>query len=571
MPIRIRPVLADPSGLPAGLPVRRAVPEDYGSGVGAIAYQAGRDLRDTGLSGMDQLLRINKELQQEDEKLDISTKMAQLKIDFAQREAEIRDAGVEPKDYAATVNQELRRLTQEAEGALKYPASLSRFRQHVAPYLAEQGVAAIRDGVKLQHQAILLTDSLNAKEETNAAVFGTPEERQAAFGARLSRIEDYTRRGILSGEQAAAKSQEFLHDVERGGVLRDYQNPMLRGVVIDNLLTGRHKHMGATEQIELAETLQNRSDAREKQAAAEREKAAKKEYDATVNDLYTRASPLSEKRLTPADLDAELKAKGLVLDRTDRAALEAQMTKEPEEAPSDPLIRSQVMADVLSMRPQISESRLRDLNTQHTGTTRSLNFKDYQTALGHRTSRMTALESKAESRDVRDYAEADRALRVGLGIPDIVSDRIDPKRLVALDWARQELNNRAWPQEGKSAENPQAVVKELLPRAQMLLGSSAKLDMDQVRELMPVELKQAPNPAAMALVLEEGRKAGRYAPGQYESFRRLVVDYKRAWNIHHQDILDKMQTPAAAPKPTGQPAAGGEGGQGDRFMPGKLK
>ena len=323
--------------------------------------------------------------------------------------------------------------------------------------------------------------------------------------------------------------------------------------------------MRPEEQLELAETLQNRIDTRAEKAERAREEAAKKEYTATVDDLYARASPLAgADRMTPEQFTTEITRRGLTLHRTDFEAIQNQLTKEADEAPSDPTVRARVMADVLSMNPRYSEADLRQLNEAHRGSVRALSGKDYQTALTHRTSRISAIEGKTESRTTRDYHQADTLLRSGLGIPDIIPDKFDPIRLQALEWARQELNTRSWPTNGRTpSENALTAVKDILPRAKALLGDNATMNMEQIRSLLAStapELATAPNAADMMLRLEAGRKSGRYNDVQYENTRRLVVEFKRAWVIHFQNAAGAT-TPSAPAGPKPAAPSGGGGGR----------
>lgn len=544
----------DVGGLPQG---PRLDPQDFAHsstfGLKAVARAAGDVAEELGQIAAEQA-RIKKTIADEQERVDAETAINLYKVKAADNALDVKNDPSIPADQYATQIEERNRRDREVFGKdLKTHKSRLMYERGAEGIQTAATIHARAEGFATQISGLKVAMDDKRRDLEITAVSHPDEAKRTEAKMQIQADIDYYRaKGFYGADEAIALRAGSRARVQEGEVRRDFRDPTKRQQVIDRLVDFGYTGLTTEKQATLAVTLQHEHDTQIAKAEAKAEKQAKKAYDGLVNDYYTRASPLAgADRLTPAQLEADLRSRGVTLGREDRAAIETQMLKDPDEAPSDPIIRARVMSDVLSMNPQMSENELRQLNAQHRGGVRTINSKDYQSALSHRTSRVTAIETKAESREVRDYHQADQLIRTSLGIPDIIPDRIDPKRLQALAWARQELQNTSWPTNGRKPEKPALdAIRTIIPQAKQMLGDNAVMEMDQIRTLLKgaaPDLAQQPDAAKMGMLLHENQKAGKYSPGQYENIRRLVVEFQRAWVIHFENQAAQWRPVPAAP------------------------
>jgi hypothetical protein len=556
------------AGVPAATPMARQEASASGYGIAARAFSG---LAHTVATTGNELLRIQGALQAEDAKLDMQTRFNQLKLDFGLRESELRGSlampqpgGVtattgpmlgqdeaapaptgqlQPKDYATVYAKEIDTLADASIKGLKYPGMERQYRAMIAGYVGTQKIEALNRGIKLQHEAMVLTDGLAAREEATAAVFGTPEERAQAFAARTSRIRSFVETGIYSGEKGAAMMQEFLGQVERGEVSRDLRDPDRRPVIMDRLVSGGYKHIPPAEQLSMARTEQDRYDTRARQAEVDARREFKEEQDVIVSDLYARAG---DKSLTKAEFE-QWRVRWRI-GREDSAAIlnELERVREEKEAPSDPATLNRVTLDVHSQQPQMTEAQIKDLRAQVL-----LNRKDALAAMDRLRETRKALESKGESEGMRRHAQAEQELRAALGIPTLF-DKLDPAKEKAWQLALPELRRRSSMYGGK--EDPLAVVESIRPRYQKMLGQDAALTEQQTGSLL-----RFPNPAA----LDAARKAGQISDGEYTSQREIFLHadrLKRDREMREAGELLQKQADKALGKAKPKAGATGSGG-----------
>ena len=223
-------------------------------------------------------LKAQEEARLADMKLDVETQFNQMKVDFAQREIELKRAGMNPDDYPGAIQKALGESVKDAQSRLKYPDSAGAF-QHVAtPFAAGKLIDSKYDAEKIRHAQMETAAAPLQLQDANTSVFGaSPEERQAAFERGLNRIDGLLRTGVWSGPKAASETAKFLSEVERGGFIKRFRDPMQRSSVMADLAQGKGTHMAPDAQLVLLKELQTQQDSEAEKArvAAEREAAAK--------------------------------------------------------------------------------------------------------------------------------------------------------------------------------------------------------------------------------------------------------------------------------------------------------
>jgi len=443
MPIRIQRI--EPEGPPlSSVSYARATPETFGAGIAQEGVRLGESLQKTGLGAMDALLKVKQELEAEDAKLDMATKFSELKVRFAQREAEIRESGqVQPKDYAATVGAELERFAGESVRALKYPKTAGRFQAGLAPFLAEQKISALNQGIKLQHAQIEVADDIQAREDERAAVLGaTPEEQGAALTRRAARLQDYVTRGIYSGAQGAAKWQSTLKNVEDGSIERDSRSPdaSIRNSVIGFLRAGRYLHSSPGEQQRTADVLERRED-------AEREKAAK-----GVKEARAIAATEADKMLTDLVSTQDFATARGVLTEARQLMTDERYHEWTERlgkgvvAETDPAAKQELIPAVYNSRndPRAVDKRLRVLYSQG-----FVNDKDMALWGGHLEVRLNRLTTQATAalgrEESRRSREESRLMREQGDVEQEIAEltRVEGALSMTLNMVAQDTKNWA--------------------------------------------------------------------------------------------------------------------------------
>lgn len=570
------------AGVPAVAPMAR---QDAGASGYAVAARAFSGLASTVAHTGNELLRVQAALQAEDAKLDMQTRFNQLKLDFGLREAEIRDGiampqpggatatdvdtpvgldtppppvvpglpalvqpqaparVLQPKDYAATFSQEIDRMVEDSARGLKYPGLERQYRAHVAEWVGRQKIEALNRGIKLQHEAIVLTDDLAAREEANTAVFGAPEERQQAFQARLGRIQSFVARGIYSGEKGAALTKEFLGNVERGEAQRDFRIAERRPVVMDRLVSGQYKHIPPAESLELARTLQDRMDTQTRQAEADARREFGEERDTIVRDLFSRAA---DGTLTKAELDQWAPRWRMTREQYEQVLNEIRRPVAEKDTPSDPATRERVEMDTHSARPTMTEDDVRALRDRVL-----LNRKDALAAMD----RLRAARKDVESEQMQRHNQGEQSLRAALGITSPL-DVLDQPTKKAYNLALQEYTRRSSAYGGK--EDPLAVVESLIPRYQKMLGQDSRVTEQQAAALL-----RYPSAAA----LEAARQSKAISEGEYQSQKLMFMEadrLRRERELREAGELLQQQLNKALGKPA--PKSGAASSSGGKVL-----
>lgn len=488
----------EPSAQVGQPPSYRASAAEFG-GLDTTTAQAAHSIAQTSLHGLDTLRRVEKQLQEEDAKLDIATKMGALKTEFATREAAIRDEGVEPKDYQARVTAALNELAQQTAGQLKYPGSAPAFQRQLAGYLAEEKIKALHTAVKLQHAQIETMDAVLSTEDANAAVFGlSQQDRQEGYARGLARIEDRVRRGIYSPDQGASKLSGFLRDVELGGVKRDWNNPETRGVTISNLLTGAYKHVAPEAQLTLARTLQQQAEADRTRDEAAAQKALQESQREVRLDLIQRAS---EKTLSIAELQRQ--SRQWQLHDTDYQRILGVLQAPVKEPESDATTLRQVIADTHSQVPRMRESDLNALKDAG-----QLNTADWKAALDRLVSTTRHNQEYGHTLVMQQHSQAEQELMKSLGVITPFA-KLDPVQEKIIPFALRELRLRSNAYPG-GTEAPLMVLDATLPRWQKALDDETRLTIEQIRKvaLYPgrVELQRARDAKQISQTVYEAQR-----------------------------------------------------------------
>jgi hypothetical protein len=514
MPIHIQRIGPEPGLLPSVAPFARATGEGaaveaFGGGVARAGQQLGGALIQAGTTTTAiaaDLLQIQKHLEAEDAKLDMQEQAGQLKQAYLLREQQIRETGqVDAKDYPQVMSGELDRMVRESTARLKYPQTARQYQIALQPFVTEQKVGALHQGIKLQHAQLDVVESDLQARDAQTAVFGaTPEDRANAYERGLTRVFNRVNTGRTT--QGPAELKAFRGQIERGSVYRDYTNPALRGQVVDLLMSGGYPNIPAAEQLQLAQTLHAKDEAERRRQDAEAEKQAKKNYDAEVSSLYARAA---DKSLTEDELREATRR--LTLSREDQAALRTEMTRPVEDKPSDVPTLERVTADVHSMRPRMTESDLLSLRQQGL-----LSYKDWRAALDRRRETIEGLQVRGLTIGMQRHNQAEQELRAALGIPTIF-DKLDPAKEKAWSLALPELRRRSSAFGG--SEDPLTVTEAIIPRYRQMLDAGAQLTADQAQKAAGV---------SSGAELDALKASGRIGDVEYQTRRRLLLDAERA-------------------------------------------
>jgi hypothetical protein len=517
--VRIPQIIADT--VPALGPTPQLDAASYGALVAAPAQGLSRAFEALGKAA-EQGALVDRRLAQQDMKLDLQTKLSQVRDQLSQADDELRQQGVEPDALVPTMQQRGTKIVQDLTRQLKYPGSAAQFQADAGDLLTAAVIGARRQGRGLKHARIGVMAGVQNQEDVNTAVFADdPAVRDAALGRLNQRIGELTATGVWSQEKATSETEGILSQIELGRARRNFQNPDLRAGVVDQLLNGQLRHVKPEAQLTLAHSLQGQSDADYKQQRAALEQWWKDQQEATLLDLTQRAN---KKDLTIAELDQA--TRDWQLKGTDYERVIKILAEKPAEKASDPATLDRVIADTHGRTPRLTERTLLDLHTQGL-----LNTADWRSALDRRNATIQHNENEAKSDVERAYAQGKQRIKTALGIPDIIDQAGDP-RMLAWSQALEAYDLRAAGARG--TEHPAKVSDDLIPRYQTMLGDRVNAEVTKIEALLHYK----------SMTELEAAKS-RIPPGLYESNRRLLLERDRLRKLNQAEADEQAARRAA--------------------------
>jgi len=226
--------------------------------------------------------------------------------------------------------------------------------------------------------------------------------------------------------------------------------------------------------------------------------------------------------------------------REDVATLEKAITSPPRETASDPLVYTQMVEGIHSVRPSVTFPQLTQAFRAE-----KLNLKDYVAFRDKLTTRMDHMITEERTIGLERFTAAKTELKAALNIPDIISEKIDPVRATIYADLLGTLGRRSFVLGGK--EDPLAVARdELIPEAYKRLN----LNLDGKLQDWNAQLKVQ---GAREL---EAAKAQGFGPNKtikskedYENQRRIILERDRALQEYGQ--YQKPIGPEKPQKPKG--------------------
>ena len=151
---------------------------------------------------------------------------------------------------------------------------------------------ALTRGIKLQHEAIMVRDHLDAQTEMRQYVYGTDAEKARAKTARFERLNRQLAGGLRSAESYTREVDAWNAGTQRGEIDRDSYNPMLVDRVMDRLQKREYEHLSADEQERRLNHIITQRDAaaRKKEERQEAVEQVERNTGVPVRDAKTRST-----------------------------------------------------------------------------------------------------------------------------------------------------------------------------------------------------------------------------------------------------------------------------------------
>lgn len=497
MPIRI-PQIVSQQGLAA-----QPGPMLDPSGAASIATAPARALgqaSETLSKAFADYQRVNQKITEQDMKLDVESKLTEVRGRLAEEDINLRQEGVEPDQIPDTYRQRGTQAIMDVAGQLHYPQSRRQF-QVGAEKLLETEVT------KQRYRALDLKDAragvareLLLKEHVNTAVFAEKSsEREEAIGKINSLIGEAVATGMWKEGKAEATTLRVLNDISVGRAQRAFQNPEQRATIIDQMVNGELKYVDPDVQMNLAHKWQTQLQEQDNQNRREFAAWWTREQDAKMLELTQRAEA---KDLTISELDQT--SRQWQFKDTDYLRIRHVLAAKPDEPSSDPKTLERVIADSHSRYPRMTERNLLDLKTQGL-----LNTNDWRSALDKRNATVQHLENEGKSDTERAYAQGKQRIKTSLGIPDIM-DRVDDPRMGVWSMALDEYDRLAAGARGKVP--PEKVSDDVIVKYRMLLN-------DRVND----SLANAQSLLRYNSMTELEKVKGRISSVDYDNQRRLLL------------------------------------------------
>lgn len=452
-----------------------------------IVAQAAGQIAQASTSFVNAFTKANQTLTNEDMKLDIDDKVGQVKQAYGAEELRLQEQGIHPDQYPELMDKAMRRATDDATNALKYPESRGAFQLKMRPFQTEQWLKARKDALGIKYAQIGTMAEVQQQEDVNAVVFGpTPEVRQQAMDRAVGRISDLVSSGVWGGPKGSAQYEKLLAQVQEGQVLKAMDNPATRIDMLQKLDRGELTALSPQRQLELRNQQMDKLEAQLKRRDDLLEKTFNEGREMALSQVTTEAlnGTMTLERF-------DIYSNHWRFKDTDIIRIRDIMARDPKskEGSSTPDIYDRALVGTHTARPTVTQQQLNQWHDEfrRTNGARGLNTPDWKTMTEQLRSTSEGLRREGESDLSRTHSQAEQRLRAAIGIPDIIPAGMDAKVQRLWDQALTELTNRSNAPGMRGRENPLKVVDEIVARPGILgaLGQNARRTATELGASLP--------------------------------------------------------------------------------------
>lgn len=501
MPIRV-PTVTSQQGLDLGTTpqIGAGAGSEYTAGINEAITQLDRAAR--------QYAHVNARLTQQDMKLDVDSKLTQVRDRLVEEDVLLRQEGVEPDQLSTEYRKRGMRAISEISQNLHYPASAKEFQVRAEEILGQEARKQDYRALDIKFARSSIAADLQIQEHVNTAIFeDDPKKRAAAVDGALGTVNEMVGSGVWHSDVGSTKTAKILETVSLGRAERLFQDPEKQATIVNEMLNGELKYVDPIKQMTTARTWQKQSQENDRQ----RDQRAKEFWETEQEKNILEYSQLAtDKKLTIPELQrnaVQWQWKATEYDR-----VYALLTAPPKEEASNPATRTRVLADAHSAYPTLSERAILDLGPAPRGNGQ-LNTTDMLNAIDHRRSTMQHLETEGKSDVQRAYGQGKQRVKSALGIPDIM-DKVDDPRMGVWNAALDAYDLRA--KGARGTEDPNKVADEVSAQYQIILGRKSIDDLDALNKGLKYKTKQEIEAAAT-------RKVNPISPGEAEAQQRLLM------------------------------------------------
>jgi hypothetical protein len=450
--------------------------------------------------------RAKRVLQNEEDRFAASSAIDQFKLAVGRNELAVRgDMRIPASEHAARIEALNQKSRQDLGKGLKTERSRLLYERGAGAAQATAAINAQAEALKTRIAGLKVEAAEERQRLENEAVFGLSDTARAEAKAAIEqRIVNYGPQGtgIYSAEEVIAARKGSEARVAEGEIRRDVRTPETRIQTMDRLARGDFAALPPDKQLELhatfvAEDERDRDREAREQYQADKAQALSGAYKDATNKVLTEEQYqmfVTRWQLTPAE----------------QKNLRDAMATDDKEAPSDPATLDRIEPKVYSMAPSVTETELNRLREA-----RLLNRKDHVRLLEKLDERRKWHLEHGRSDNRYLHTRAEQEIKAALGIPDIF-DKLEPTKEKAWALFSRELNRRSAAAEG--AENPLKVAADIIPRAQQMLASDARITEDDILKVL-----KYPNETALNAAAEAGEIRG----SDLDNQRRLFIDLGR--------------------------------------------
>ncbi len=342
----------------------------------------------------------------------------------------------------------------------------------------------------------------------------------------LKRLDDTIKAGVNNGfrsaEDAVKQQQNSAAVIAEDRALRaGVTNP---DEVAKQVVTrqGIYAFLPPGKELGVGETILKNALARQRALDEQQEKTYKEAYQTVVDDLESQANAGT---LTVGDLEDARRSRWAVGEDYRRLY---QLVTRPKDIVSDNATLRELDQRVYSSDLN-TVSQVTKLETQVNVSMPNLSAADYQRLKLALRERKDFLMNRANTEAGKRQSQAEQIISLGLTTRSPL-EQIDPAAQEAKTLAVQELTRRSNAFSG--AEDPLAVMEEILPKYQRIVIDRGKLDVQKLEALTRGWTRDSLNAA---------RKSGKLPVGVYETLNQQLIDLEKR-RIEVKNMQDRIKS-----------------------------
>jgi hypothetical protein len=360
----------------------------------------------------------------------------------------------QPHEYAEVYSKEFDRMVEESVKGLKYPGTARQYRAMLAPFVGQQKIDALNRGIKLQHEAIMVRDHLDAQTEMRQYVYGTDAEKARAKTARFERLNRQLAGGLRSAESYTREVDAWNAGTQRGEIDRDSYNPVLVDRVMDRLQKREYEHLSADEQERRLNHIITQRDAAARKKKEERQEAVEQVERDTV--LLVRDAKTPEDLAVAANTVRDLMSpekRLLSSEKGEHYLMLIDKKSAPQKLEDDPdtmkLIQPRVMSTAYTSEAQIQqvEGEVDALlqNNRITATTHRV----LRNELDQRRIKLKSADNPVEKAIVKSHEQVEASIKRLIKTEGMMSADYKLQTAAVLEDALTELGKESYAAGGK--------------------------------------------------------------------------------------------------------------------------